>query len=210
MFRHRPRLVPIGIDSVSPKFRFDRLGVRVPAVLVSPYIQAETVITDTFDHALAAATARKVFLGAGWQDTFLTQRDKVANTFEGALTLATPRSPKEVDPTKFHQAQLAAHPMSIEERARIQAAQPLSDHQIALTAVMASAAAQRMTQGQAAKLTRRSSQVDSAWRCGAGGRPAVGRRNQNSCAKKAVAGFSSWPSLCRWRTRVTGSRKKMS
>ena len=156
LFDHVPppaAVSPDGIDSVSPAFGFDRLGVRVPAVLVSPYIQVGTVISDTvFDHASLAATARKVFIGAGWEDAFLTQRDKAANTFEGVLTLATPRSAKEVDPTKFHQAQLAAHSLSFEERARQQAATPLSDHQQALMAVMASAASQRMTQGQAATL----------------------------------------------------------
>jgi phospholipase C len=142
---------PDGINSPSPAFGFDRLGVRVPAVLVSPYIQAGTVITDVFDHSSLAATARKVFIGAGWEDTFLTQRDKAANTFEAALTLATPRSAKEVDPTKFHLAQLAAHTMTVADRARQQAAMPLTDHQQALMTVMASAAAAGMTQGQAAQ-----------------------------------------------------------
>lgn len=153
LFDHIPppaSVNPDGINSSSPFFAFDRLGVRVPAVLVSPYIAAGTIISDTvFDHTSLAATARKVFLGAGWQDTFLTQRDKAANTFEGVLTLATPRSAKEVDPTRFHQAQLAAHTLSLGDRAMMQAARPLSDHQQALTTVMASAAATLMTQNEA-------------------------------------------------------------
>ncbi len=141
---------PDGINSLAPFFAFDRLGVRVPAVLVSPYIEAGTIIRDTvFDHASLAATARKVFLGAGWQDTYLTQRDRLANTFEGVLTLASPRSAKEVDPTKFHQAQMAAHTISLTQRAVQQAAMPLNEHQQALTAVMVSAAASKMTQQQA-------------------------------------------------------------
>lgn len=144
---------PDNLDSKAPFFAFDRLGVRVPAVLVSPYIEAGTVISDTvFDHASLAATARKIFLGAGWRDTFLTQRDKAANTFEGVLTRTVPRNAKEVDPTKFHQAQLAAHPLNLTDRALQQAAQPLSDHQQALAVVMASAAATRMTQAQASAL----------------------------------------------------------
>jgi phospholipase C len=142
---------PDGIDSASPPFGFDRLGVRVPAVLVSPYIEQGTIITDVFDHSSLAATARKVFIGAGWEDTFLTQRDKAASTFEGVLTLAAPRSAKEVDPTKFHLQQMAAHTMSVEDRARQQAAMPLTDHQQALMAVMSSAAAAGMTQGQASQ-----------------------------------------------------------
>ncbi|MGA8028550.1 MAG: alkaline phosphatase family protein [Bryobacteraceae bacterium] len=156
LFDHIPppaSVSPDGINSNAPFFAFDRLGVRVPAVLISPYIEAGTIISDTvFDHASLAATARKVFIGAGWQDTFLTQRDKAANTFEAVLTLAAPRSAKEVDPTKFHQAQLAAHALSLTDRALQQAARPLSDHQQALTAVMASAAATRLTQAQASSL----------------------------------------------------------
>ena len=143
---------PDDVSLNSPVFDFKRLGVRVPAVLVSPFIQAGTIIDTVFDHSSLAATARKIFLGAGWQDIFLTERDRAANTFEGALTLAAARSAKEVDPTKFHQAVVAAHPLSMPERAAQQAAQPLSDHQQALTAVMASAAATRMTQGQASQL----------------------------------------------------------
>ena len=143
---------PDGHNSSNPFFAFDRLGVRVPAVLVSPYIEAGTIITDVFDHSSLIATARKVFLGSGWENKFLTKRDQAANTFEAALTRATPRSAKEVDPTKFHQLQLAAHAVSLEDRARQQAATPLSEHQQALTAVMASAAASHMTQGQASDL----------------------------------------------------------
>lgn len=156
LFDHIPppaTVSPDRINSSAPFFAFDRLGVRVPAVLVSPYIEAGTIISDTvFDHASLAATARKVFLGAGWQDTFLTARDKAAKTFEGVLTRTAPRSAKEVDPTKFHELQLAAHSLSFSERALQQAARPLSDHQQALTAAMASAAATRMTQAQANSL----------------------------------------------------------
>lgn len=154
LFDHIPppaAVSPDPIKSVNPPFAFDRLGVRVPAVLVSPYIAQGTVVTDVFDHTSLIATARKVFIGAGWQDTFLTQRDKVANTFESVLTLAAPRSAKEVDPTRFHQQALNSHPVSLADRAAMQAARPLSDHQQALMAVMASAAAASgMTQAQAA------------------------------------------------------------
>lgn len=175
LFDHIPppaSVSPDNINSSSPFFAFDRLGVRVPAVLVSPYIEAGTIISDTvFDHSSLAATARKIFLGSGWQDTFLTQRDKAANTFEGVLTRATPRDAKEVDPTKFHVAQLAAHTLSLTDRALRQAARPLSDHQQALTAVMATAAATRMTQAQAnAHTAAFKASVHGPGALGAGGR----------------------------------------
>jgi phospholipase C len=44
-------------------FAFDRLGVRVPAILISPWIQAGTVVNRVFDHASIPATITKFFLG---------------------------------------------------------------------------------------------------------------------------------------------------
>ena len=44
-------------------FQFDRLGVRVPAVLVSPWIPKGTVVNRVFDHASIPATVTKFFLG---------------------------------------------------------------------------------------------------------------------------------------------------
>jgi phospholipase C len=141
---------PDGINSVSPVFAFDRLGVRVPAVLVSPFIQAGTIISDTvFDHSSLAATARKLFLGEGWENTFLTERDRAANTFEGALTLAVARPANEVNVNAKHQAVLAGHNLSLADRAAQQAARPLTAHQQSLMMVMASAASGAMTQSQA-------------------------------------------------------------
>lgn len=45
------------------EFKFDRLGVRVPAVLVSPWIPKGTVVNRVFDHASIPATVTKFFLG---------------------------------------------------------------------------------------------------------------------------------------------------
>jgi phospholipase C len=44
-------------------FAFDRLGVRVPAILVSPWIPAGTIVNRVFDHASIPATVTKFFLG---------------------------------------------------------------------------------------------------------------------------------------------------
>jgi phospholipase C len=44
-------------------FAFDRLGVRVPAILVSPWIPKATVVNRVFDHASIPATVTKFFLG---------------------------------------------------------------------------------------------------------------------------------------------------
>ena len=45
-------------------FHFDRLGVRVPAVLISPWIAPGTVINETFEHASIPATITDYFIGA--------------------------------------------------------------------------------------------------------------------------------------------------
>jgi phospholipase C len=45
------------------EFKFDRLGVRVPAILISPWIPKNTVVDRVFDHASIPATVTKFFLG---------------------------------------------------------------------------------------------------------------------------------------------------
>ena len=46
-------------------FAFDRLGVRVPAILVSPWIPKGTVVSSrVFDHASIPATITRFFLGS--------------------------------------------------------------------------------------------------------------------------------------------------
>lgn len=77
--------------SSDPPFDFRRLGVRVPAVLVSPFIPSGTVDHTVYDHTSLIATARKLFLGPAWQDSYLTERDRAANTFEALLGLDNPR-----------------------------------------------------------------------------------------------------------------------
>jgi len=72
-------------------FNFDRLGVRVPAVLVSPYIAKGTVVPGpedvangrVFEHASIPATVTNFFLG---NYDARTAREKNANTFLDLLT----------------------------------------------------------------------------------------------------------------------------
>jgi phospholipase C len=73
-------------------FNFERLGIRVPAVLVSPFIAKGTIVHNkVFDHTSIIATARKLFI-SDFANSFLTERDRHANTFEDVLTLASPRT----------------------------------------------------------------------------------------------------------------------
>ncbi len=80
-------------------FDFRRLGVRVPAVLVSPWIRPATIVDHTLEHASIPATLRRVFA----PDTKpLTDRDRHAGTFHQVVTespLAGPRpGPGEPNP----------------------------------------------------------------------------------------------------------------
>lgn len=58
---HPPAATPPGKESKNPPFRFDRYGVRVPAVVISPYIERGTVVNDVLDHTSAIATVRSLF-----------------------------------------------------------------------------------------------------------------------------------------------------
>ena len=65
-------------------FSFDRLGVRVPAILISPWIPRGTVVNGrTFEHASIPATVTKYFLGKYDQRT---PREKAADTFVDLLS----------------------------------------------------------------------------------------------------------------------------
>jgi phospholipase C len=71
-------------------FAFDRLGVRVPAILISPWVPKATVVDGrTFEHASIPATVTKFFLGDYTQRTL---REAAADTFLDLLTLDTMRT----------------------------------------------------------------------------------------------------------------------
>jgi phospholipase C len=72
-------------------FAFDRLGIRVPAILISPWIPRGTVVTGTedpanaqiFEHASIPGTVTNFFLKG---DAKRTAREQKANSFLGLLT----------------------------------------------------------------------------------------------------------------------------
>jgi phospholipase C len=54
---------PANSTGTGMEFKFDRLGVRVPAILISPWIPKNTVVNRVFDHASIPATVTRFFLG---------------------------------------------------------------------------------------------------------------------------------------------------
>jgi phospholipase C len=76
-------------------FNFDRLGARVPTIVVSPWVQAGTVFRSPtatpYDHTSMIATSLKL-LGLSAQTSTFGARTAAAPTFETVLTLDTPRT----------------------------------------------------------------------------------------------------------------------
>lgn len=75
-------------DGNTSQFAFDRYGLRVPAILISPYIKARTIVDTVFDHSSIPAMIKKLFA----LPAYLTKRDAAANTFEHAFNLDAPRA----------------------------------------------------------------------------------------------------------------------
>jgi phospholipase C len=84
---------PVPNDHMGPTemdFKFDRLGVRVPAIAISAYTAKNTIINDEMHHSSIIATlSRKYGL------KHLTNRDRTANTIYNAINLTRPRQPQD-------------------------------------------------------------------------------------------------------------------
>ena len=94
-----PAAKPPGATVTAP-FNFDRYGVRIPAVIVSPYIKQGTILRSPgavpFDHTSVIATLRKRWPELG---PALTDRDAAAPDLDSVLALAQPDNlgPERVD-----------------------------------------------------------------------------------------------------------------
>ena len=89
-FDHVPPPVAVPPDARTQQFDFKRLGVRVPAIVISPWVPAGTLDSDTVhDHASIPATLRQHFAP---QATPLNEREAAAKSFVPLLTLSEPRT----------------------------------------------------------------------------------------------------------------------
>jgi phospholipase C len=161
IFDHMPPPRAVPPDALRPDgFAFDRYGVRVPAVIVSPYMPPGSIVRVAedglphqgppypFDHTSIIATLRKLFdLGPP-----LTARDAAAPDLFGALSLADPVNdgPPRLDPTPAQPSrgevvQRAAAPGNSNQRnlCRAAAAMPLTAAGTAAPSAGASATAAR-------------------------------------------------------------------
>ena len=76
-------------------FRFDRLGVRVPAVVISPYVEPGTVIRTSLDHNSVLRT-----FSEKWGIPPLTRRDRASPSLAGIFNRSIPRRPPTWPVTK--------------------------------------------------------------------------------------------------------------
>jgi phospholipase C len=138
--RFPPKCVnPDQKTSAAPPFDFTRLGVRVPAVIVSPYIPKGTIDRNTYDHASVLA-----LLEARFGLPPLTERDKKAGNPGVNFILPSPRqdTPPKVSPAgqparPLQEARFAAMPLTPFAAAAAVAAgdastAPISDYQQSL------------------------------------------------------------------------------
>jgi phospholipase C len=93
IFDHEPPVKmpsPDGKSSVEPPFDFTLGGVRVPAVVVSPYIQAGTISSKTYDHTSLISTAMRLFAPGQWPSAALGARAEAALDLTSLLNLNMP------------------------------------------------------------------------------------------------------------------------
>jgi phospholipase C len=88
-------------------FQYDQLGVRVPALVISPLIPRGVIDHTVYDHTSMLASVERLF---GMKP--LTNRDKAANDFLHLLSLGTPRPGT---PTTLHEPATNPHPLTCEE-----------------------------------------------------------------------------------------------
>lgn len=103
------------------RFGFTRLGVRVPTLVISPYVRRGDVDETVYDHSSVPATLRALFIP---NVPPLTQRDAHANTFHHLLSLPTPRRGdlpdlSEYDRTRSVAATSIAASASVEQRSGV-------------------------------------------------------------------------------------------
>lgn len=91
---------------VARPFNFKMLGVRVPAIVVSPFVEPGTISADVRDHAAVPATLRALFAPSAPP---LSARDAWAAPFHTLLSRSQPRS-GDLPDLSAHRAAVAPAP----------------------------------------------------------------------------------------------------
>jgi phospholipase C len=125
---------PGRLDHVDPPFKFDRLGLRVPAVVVSPWIKKQ-VDSIVYDHTSVLASVRDCF---ELPDS-LTERDRAAKTVEHLITddfrTDAPKTLTRVTPHIAASPVItsgAMTPADLDAARALRTEEPLSEFQVSL------------------------------------------------------------------------------
>ncbi|XP_031113136.1 non-specific phospholipase C1 [Ipomoea triloba] len=114
---------PDGIIGPAPYyFQFDRLGVRVPTLLISPWIDKATVIhepngpqsSSQFEHSSIPATVKRLF---NLESSFLTKRDAWAGSFDSYFRLR--QTPRDDCPETLPEVTKSLRPRGPQEDAKL-------------------------------------------------------------------------------------------
>jgi len=111
LFDHVPPPAATSPDNECQEgFKFDRFGVRVPTIFISPKINRRTVIRSNtkvpFDHTSFMATVFK-WLHIDKKRWNMGNRTRKAPTFESVITLEEPRSDTAIIPDNINLAQVS-------------------------------------------------------------------------------------------------------
>ena len=134
---------PDGKSSTDDPFKFDRLGVRIPTVIVSPWVAKGTVHhaaaegEGQYEHSsLVSTIVHKLFKPKEGmpEPTYLTKRDAWAATFEDVFSLNEPRqdTPADLTPVVSHRALFPHTLPPLDGRSM-----PLSDLQLEILSICA-------------------------------------------------------------------------
>ena len=91
-----PKTSPPTSENLEVGFKFDRLGVRVPSILISPWIDKGIIDDTQYDHTSIIKTLRTLFAP---ESSPLTNRDKEANHVLSKLSRKSPRRDTVVMPS---------------------------------------------------------------------------------------------------------------
>lgn len=120
-YDHVPPPNAVPPDDQADEYTFDRLGVRVPALLISPWVE-KGVIKTPFDH-----TSLLAYLTEKWGLGPLTERVAQSNSI-GSL-IRTTREPTQDTP-----ATVPGAPLHLFAAVQVEQAEPLNENQKALIA----------------------------------------------------------------------------
>ena len=118
---------PTDEDYTANGFLFDQLGVRVPAVVVSPHIPKNVIDHRVYEHSSIPATIERLF---GVDP--LTDRDRNANSPAALLTLMQPRTDTPATlGTASQSGSTRSGPVAAPVHTPAELAQPIGRHSLA-------------------------------------------------------------------------------